>query len=149
MRAKSRVPRQASWSTPLPDLGKEFLKHGGEPPVPCIADSSMGCFPLPLFQRSSQRLVEGLCDPTLSRQTVCLGANNHDQVYVLDKSRTLATKPIANASLDPIADDRIAHPATRADSDTAAIFADSRNHQHYELRARRTAPFARNSIKIS
>jgi len=112
----------------------------------------MSCFPLPLvllFQRSSQRLVEGLSDPTLPGQAVCLGANNHDQVHGLGKYRTLATKPIANTPLDPIPNDRIAHPATRADSYAASAFAYSRNHQHYEFRARRTASFARNSIKIS
>jgi hypothetical protein len=112
----------------------------------------MGRFPLlllVLLLSVGQCSIEGHCDPAFFGQTTCLGANDHNQVHVVRERSTLATKPIANTPLDPIADDGVAHPAARTDAYAASVGAYSRHHQHYEFRACRSASFARNSLKLS
>jgi hypothetical protein len=112
----------------------------------------MGRFPLSLLVlllSVSQRSIQGHRDPTFFRQTICLGANDHDQVHAVQERSTLATKPIANTPLDPIADYGVAHPAARTDAYAASVGAYPRRHQHDEFRACRSASFARNSIELS
>jgi hypothetical protein len=109
----------------------------------------MGHFPLLLLHRASQCLVERNCNPTFFNQTTCLGASDYNQVHVLRERSTLATKPIANTPLDPIADYGVAHPAARTDAYAASVGAYPRRHQHDEFRACRSASFARNSIELS